>query len=297
MKLFKKKKVELDINDLVAKINKKNLPQRYCLFIIGLFIYALSFSLFFSPNNMVVGGTNGLALIFREWVGLKPSVFVAIISYGLLIISFFYLDKTTTVRNILGTVLYPIFVEFTEKLVPIFNITSSSLFLLMIYGGVLYGFASGLVFKTGFSTGGMDITYQLMSKYLKISIGKARLIISVIIILLGLYVFGIYNVCYTLIALGISTIITDHVILGTSADKSFYIITSKQKEVKELIINNLSHSVTEIDTKGGYTNNKNKLLMTVVPTKEYFTLKESVLAIDKDAFFLITDSYERKNGT
>ena len=41
-----------------------------------------------------------------------------------------------------------------------------------------------------------------------------------------------------------------------------------------------------------YTNDRKKMLMCVIPTKEYFSLKEVVLEIDKDAFFLITDTYE-----
>ena len=34
--------------------------------------------------------------------------------------------------------------------------------------------------------------------------------------------------------------------------------------------------------------------MVVVPTKEYFILKESIYEIDNDSFFVVTDSYETK---
>ena len=34
-----------------------------------------------------------------------------------------------------------------------------------IFGGVLYGFGAGLVFRAGFTTGGTDIINQIISKY------------------------------------------------------------------------------------------------------------------------------------
>jgi len=101
---------------------------------------------------------------------------------------------------------------------------------------------------------------------------------------------------YAVIALYISSTITDRVILGISNNKSFYIITDKEEEVCEFIIQNLHHSVTIINAKGGYSNKNKKLLLCVIPTKEYFLVKEVVLEIDKNAFFLITDSYEAVGG-
>ena len=64
----------------------------------------------------------------------------------------------------------------------------------------------------------------------------------------------------------------------------------------KIIMNKLGHSFTEIDAKGGYTNEKRKMLMSVIPTREYFILKETVREIDKEAFFLITDTYEVMNN-
>ena len=36
--------------------------------------------------------------------------------------------------------------------------------------------------------------------------------------------------------------------------------------------------------------------MTVIPTKDFFWLKESINQIDDDAFYIITDSYEVFGG-
>ena len=295
--MFKEKfKETFDINDLMEDIKRKDTPQRYCLFIFGLFLNALTFNLFFSKYNIVNGGSTGLAIIFNHLYGIDESKIVLYISLILVILSFFTLGLKTTTKTILGALLYPLFIKVTSYLLVYINIESSSFLLLMIYGGILSGFAMGLIMKTGFSNGGISILFQIMNKYLKISIGNSGLIINSIIIMFGAIIFGIPNAIYAVITLIISSFITDRVILGISKNKTFYIITDKEKDVKEYIIKKLNHKITMINVKGGYTNDKKKMLMCVIPTKEYFNLKEVVQEIDKEAFFLITDAYEAEGA-
>ena len=58
----------------------------------------------------------------------------------------------------------------------------------------------------------------------------------------------------------------------------------------------LGHGVTIFPVKGGYTNENQKMLMCVIPTREYYKLKEGISKIDEESFFVITDSYEVKGG-
>ena len=71
----------------------------------------------------------------------------------------------------------------------------------------------------------------------------------------------------------------------------FYIITNKPYLIKDYIINNLNHTVTIVAAKGGYSDKRKKILLCVIPTTEYTRLKEIIKELDKNAFFLITDSY------
>ena len=112
-----------------------------------------------------------------------------------------------------------------------------------------------------------------------------------IIILLSGFAFGINKIMYALILLYIEGYIADRVILGISDSKAFYIITKKPNDIKEYIVNNLKHTVTIVNAKGGYSNKKKKMIMCVIPTIEYGKVKEVIKEIDREAFFLITDSY------
>ena len=175
-------------------------------------------------------------------------------------------------------------------------IDASDQLLLAIVGGVLYGLGAGLVFKAGYTTGGTDVLNQIMNKYAKTSIGTSMLIVDGLIVLSGAFVFGWTKFMYAIIVLYIISILTDKVLLGISSSKAFYIITSKPNEISDYVINELSHSVTVIDAKGGYSKQKNPILFTVVPTKEYYKLKAGINEIDKNAFFTAVDAYEVLGG-
>ena len=164
---------------------------------------------------------------------------------------------------------------------------NTSLFLLILIGSVINGFGFGLVKKSGYSMGGFFVLYDLMKRSFKISIGKASLICNSLIIIFGVFIFGLDKCIYALIAIYISTYVGDRVMLGVSRNKAFYIITNKPYLIKDYIINNLNHTVTIVAAKGGYSDKRKKILLCVIPTTEYTRLKEIIKELDKNAFFLI----------
>lgn len=293
MGLFRKK---IDPQKVSILINKKHIFLRYFELILGILIIAVSYNLFFLPNDIVFGGVSGLAIIFNKILSIEPSIFILISSLLLLIISFFALGKEETKGSLVGSLLFPVFVELTANVNNLLNIDTSNILLCVIFGGVLYGFGAGLVFKAGFTTGGTDIINQILSKYLHISMGNSMLLSDGIIVLSSGFLFGTTKLLYALIVIYIMGILTDKVLLGISNKKAFYIITDKEQDVKEYIIKEMNHSITIFNAKGGYTNEKENVLLCVVPTSEYYRLKEGIHEIDKNAFFVITDAYEVFGG-
>ena len=84
--------------------------------------------------------------------------------------------------------------------------------------------------------------------------------------------------------------------LETSVTKTFYIVTEKEKAISQYIVENMGYGVTVVNARGGYTNDKKKVSMCAIPTRQYYQLKEVIQTIDKDVFFLITDTYEIYGG-
>ena len=278
------------------KSKAKNNVTRYLTFIFGCFIVASAYNIFLTSTKIVPGGVGGVAIILNKIFEIDNAIIILIADIILLVLSYFILGKEKTRNSILGSLLFPLAVFLTENINVWFEIDTSQMLLSAIFGGVCYGFGAGLVFKSGFTTGGTDILNQILSKYLKTTIGKSMLMSDGLIVCTSAFIFGPIHLMYSLIVLYIISLLSDKVILGISDNKAFYIITDEEEKVKDYIIKNLSHGVTIIKAKGGYLGEKENVLMCVLPTKDYYKLTEGIKEIDKEAFFLVTDAYEVFGG-
>ena len=291
---LKKKKVKVD--EVSKEIYQKARIKRYFYLLIGLLLISIAFNGFLLPNDIVFGGVSGLSIIFKKLLGFDPSTFIFISSALLLVVSYFALGYEKTKGSVLGSLLFPVFVNLTQNISVYFNLGESEIFVSALFGGVLYGIGAGLVFKAGFTTGGTDIVNQIISKYCKVSMGTALLASDGLIVFSGVFVFGLTKLMYALVTLYIISILTDKVLLGISDSKAFYIIAEEDDKIKEYILKELGHGVTTFDAKGGFSKAKQKVLFCVIPTKEYFKLKEGIHKIDSSAFFVATDAYEVYGG-
>ena len=278
------------------KGNKKNNVTRFITFVLGCFIIASAYNVFLTSTSIVSGGVGGVAIIINKLFEIDNAVIILIADITLLVLSYFILGKEKTRNSILGSLLFPLAVYLTENINVWFEIDTSQMLLSAVFGGVCYGFGAGLVFKSGYTTGGTDILNQIISKYFKITIGKSMLLSDGFIVCTSAFIFGPIHLMYSIIVLYIISLLSDKVILGISDNKAFYIITDEEEKVKDYIIKNLSHGVTIIKAKGGYLGEKENVLMCVLPTKDYYKLTEGIKEIDKDAFFLVTDAYEVFGG-
>ena len=113
-----------------------------------------------------------------------------------------------------------------------------------------------------------------------------------LIVLAGGFFFGWTRVLYALIVLYIISLMVDKVVLGIASTKALYITTSKEAEVVDYLISSLNLGVTMIEVVGGYSNKHKKMLMCVLPTTDYFRVKEGIHEIDNNAVIVATDAYQ-----
>jgi uncharacterized membrane-anchored protein YitT (DUF2179 family) len=257
---------------------------------------AITFNLFIYPLKIVIGGSNGIAVIVNELFGVDTSLFIQLFYIAALLLGIITLGFKKAKDMLLGTILYPVFVYLFSNVSSYIILDYNDKLLMFLMAGILMGVGNGLIFKNGYICGGTDVIKRILSYKLKMSMGKASFIIDGIIVVLGSFIFGVTNVIYAIIILYISSKVTDKIILGISEKKIFYIMTSMPDEVRECISKKLRCGVTELEAIGGYTVNKNHILMCVISTKDYIKLEQSINKIDSDAFFVITDSYHMCNG-
>jgi uncharacterized membrane-anchored protein YitT (DUF2179 family) len=276
----------------------KKIGKEYFVVTLASLILAVSFNTTVLPLEIVIGGSSGLSIIAEHMFGIAPSLVVFLCYFFALICGFIMLDKKKIKRSIYGSFVYPLFIYLTSPLTPYIKslaFDTSEYLIIVIVGAVISGIAYGLVYKIGYTTGGSDIAAQIFNRYFGITMGSANTIINTVIVLAGGVLFGWTKVLYAILTLYVIGMITDKVLLGMSYSKKFYIITDKDDEVKQYIFDEFRQTVTELEAIGGYSNHADQVLMCVVPTREYFKLKEGIKIIDEKPFFIITDAYELQN--
>lgn len=282
--------------NILEQIHTKKLIRRYFFLVLSLFISACYFNLLQLPSKIVTGGSTGVSIILNSYFDLEPSKVIFIIQLILLLFGFIFLGFEKSSGAVVSTIVYPIFIDMTSNIGTLIPVDLSDKILISIFLGILSGVTTGIVYKVGFSNGGFSIISEIISKYKKIPISNTSFLINLLIVIAGGASFGWTMVMYAIIILYIYSIVLDRVLIGVSKNKALYIITSEEEKIKDYIINGLKHGVTIFDVKGGYKSKQRKVLMTVIPNREYFKLKEGIKEIDKDSFFIVTDSYQVYGG-
>lgn len=289
--------MNFDYKELTEIVQSKNFWPRLLVMIVGIFIMAVTYNIFLLHYNLVIGGTSGLAIIVKDIFEISPALFIFIVELFLLTISFFLLGAKTTGMTIIGSLLFPLFISITTGFCSILaeKLVFDSMLIIALISGILFGIGSGLVYKMGYSTGGSDIIMQILNKYFSISSGVALFISNVAIIILGAFIFGLNKSIYGIIIVVINSILVDKIILGISNSKVFYISTKKPDEIKGLI-KTMKTGYTLLKAEGGYSKQKQDMIMCVINNKDYYMFKNVVEQIDPESFIIITDCYEVYGG-
>lgn len=286
----------MDLNKIIGIVKKKNLIRRFLTFTFALFLSACCFNLLERPAQIVTGGSTGISLLTEFLFNIKPSDMVLWISIGSVILSFIFLDREQSIGAVMATFIFPYFVDITANLTGYIHVDVSDILLVSIFIGVISGIVNGLIYKSGFSSGGTSVISHILYKYYKLSRTTTSFIINGGLVFLGGFFFGWEKAMCAIIILYLYSIVADKVLLGSSQNKNVFVMTSNESEIKDYIINEMGRGLTEFDVKGGFGKKKRKVFMTVVNNNDYFKLKEGVKVIDKDAFLIVTDSYQVSGG-
>ena len=261
-------------------------------FILGITIVAFSFNLFCVPDNLASTGIGGLSIVINNFIKIDTSLFVGVVNIFLIILSFIFLGKDDTYKTILGALIYPIMLKLTSYITGLIDLSRVDLLIKAIIGGIINGVGLGMVFKTGYTTGGTDIIESILGKYLKISMDKAIIMVDGVVVALTGLVFGVEHLIYAFVILIFQSIYSNQFMLGIKEDKILYINSRKNKEIRKFLSETYNYGITILKGRGGYSNRSNDILVVSIKSKFYLEIKEVILLIDNKAFITVCDSYE-----
>lgn len=265
----------------------------YSLIMVGTFIMAAGFVLFISPYKLAPGGVYGIAIILHHLFGLPIGLSALAMDIPLTILGIKFLGPRFGIKTIVGfsaTSMWVTLLEWTYGYEPL---VENDALLSAIFGGVLIGFGLGLVFKSRATSGGSDIIAMILAKYFQISLGQLLIIVDSVIVLLGLAAFGRWEIpLYSWIVIFISGKVIDVVLQGIDYDKTLFIISEKQEEIRQKILLDLNRGGTIIKGQGMYNGQDKSIIFTVVSRRELAILKDFIIHIDPNAFLTVINANE-----
>ena len=281
---------------MVKKMKRGTKIVKIIYYILGVFIISLIYNAIFVPNNIVLGGVSGLAIIVKQLTGLSTTIFIDIANAILIIISFIFLSRKEALRQLVGCLIYPLMITLTEPLSKHINIQLSSLLLLLLIAAVIYGAGAGIVYRAGYSTGGFDIITQILSNRLKKTITQISPILNFTVITVGGFVFNPVQIMYAVLIIYISNKVTNGVLFSVSTSKMVYVISCKSKDIENYIMKECYAGATEMKVHSGLFERKKQMILCVIHNTQYRKFKEKILKMDPHAFILSKYCFQVSGG-
>jgi uncharacterized membrane-anchored protein YitT (DUF2179 family) len=240
------------------------------------------------PHRFVSGGVTGLSLLLHY---LVPSLSVALIyvvaNVPLFLSGWFFVSRRFFLYSIVGTFLFSSAVAWVDVTVPV-----QDKLLAAILAGIIMGAGSGIILKSLGSAGGTDILSVILLQRFSIRLGTTRLTFNISVLAASALFFSLEDALYTLIYLYVSAKIVDLVVTGLSQRKAIFIISPQWEEISRGILSEIHRGVTILRGQGGYSQQEQKILYTVLTFRELATLKLIVRRNDPAAFVVVTDTTE-----
>ena len=270
-------------------MKKRSVWVDYTMIIVGAFIMGFAIKNMYDPVNLVTGGVSGVAIIMKELARVPLWVTNTVLNIPLFLAAWKikgwgFIKRTAVATVALSVSLY---------VIPEAHILTDDIFLAALFGGIISGIGTGLVFMFSATTGGTDMLAALIQRKLRqYSIAQIMQVLDAIIVLIGAGVFGITYALYALIAIYSVSKVSDGIIEGMKYSKVAYIISDKSKEIAAAILKEMDRGVTALDARGMYSGNRKDVLFCVVSRKEIAQLKELIVGHDAQAFVIVSDARE-----
>jgi uncharacterized membrane-anchored protein YitT (DUF2179 family) len=266
------------------------------LLTLGTAVYAFGIDYFILPNRLMEGGATGIAVLLQYAAGLPTSWTTLAINIPLFVVGWRLLGREAMTYTIAGTVLLSLFLWAWERVIAqgwIVPFTTEYDFILVVlYAGVTLGAGLGLVFRSGGTTGGVDIIARIVNRRRGWSIGRIILTMDVVVLGLSLLFIPKEKVLYTIVSVFISSRVIDFIQDGAYAAKSFSVICRAPEQLSAVIARELDRGVTLLPAVGGFSGESRMMLYCVVSRYEIRKLKSLVRRHDRQAFIVISDVHD-----
>lgn len=258
--------------------------SRILFMVLGSILAAIGLEVFLIPNNIIDGGITGISIMAGYLTNIKLGIFIFVLNLPFVIIGYRHIGKRFAISTIFSVICFSISVTLLHS-VP--GVTQDTL-LATIFGGIILGVGVGLIIRNGGSLDGTEIVAIILDKKSAFSIGEIVMFFNLFILGSSGLIFGWDRAMYSLIAYFIAFKTIDITVEGLEESKAVIIVSDRNEEISEAIMNRLGRGITLLNGKGAYSGEEAEVIYVVLSRLEIAKLKQVVHDFDKDALITIT---------
>ena len=270
----------------------------YLFLTLGLLLYAVAFTIFLLPYEIVTGGVTGMSAIVYYATGFKIENTYMIINISLLVVALKILGFKFMMKTIYAIFALYLMLQFAQDLMPVDAhghfikvLGEGQDFMSLIIGCCITGTGLAIVFLNNGSTGGTDIIAACVNKYRDISLGQVLMGVDILIVgsclffpQFGSMVDRLHKMVFGYCTMFIECFMLDHVMNMRRESVQFLIFSWKHEEIAKAIVDETEHALTILDGHGWYTGNDMKVICLLAKKNESKTIFRLIKMVDPTAF-------------
>lgn len=261
--------------------------QDFLVITFGAVLAGAAIFFFMLPSHVAVGSASALGMVLNNFIPLPVSLITMILNVFLLIIGFLLIGPDFGVKTVYTSLMVPASMGIFEIIFPNFqSLTQDPLIDVLCYILVV-GMAMAILFSHNASSGGMDIVAKIMSKYMKIDLGKAVSFSGIAVALSSALCYDTKTVVLSVLGTYFGGIMVDHFIFGLNIKRRVCVISPKLEEITEFVLHELHSGATLNEITGAYDRAPKKEIITIVDKNEYRKLMDFVKKVDPKAFVTV----------
>ena len=268
-------------------MNNKGLIKEIFVMTLADAITAIAVFFFLVPSHTSISSISGLGIILTHFIPLPLSVITMALNILLLIIGFIFCGKEFGAKTVYTSVMLPVFLGIFEKIFPDFTSLTGSQELGAVCYVLVVSIGLAMLFNMNASSGGLDIVAKIMNKYLHMDLGKAMSLSGMCVALSSAFVYDKKTVVLSVLGTYVNGIVLDYFIFDQNVKRRVCIITKKEEELRQFIINNLHSGATIYEAIGAYNFEKHNEIITIVDKREYQALMNYISSSDPEAFITV----------
>jgi len=262
----------------------------------GAALLVVCVDVFLVPSQIAPGGVSGLAIILNDRAGWPIGLTMLVLNVPLLALGFNQLGRYRfLLRTAYVVLIYSLGIDLLARFVPAGGI-SDNVLLNALYGGVVGGIGTGLVYRGGGTVGGTGILGRVLQLRSGMPISQVYLITDGGVILLAGIIFGWEQGLYALLSLFVWGLATDYLLEGPSVVRTAFIVTDHGPAVAQAIVERLGVGVTTWLAEGQYTQAEHTVLFCTISRPDVDELRRAVTGADPEAFLVIGHGHQATGG-